>query len=481
MENAGARLVDELEERGLLGERATVFSGKGNNGGDGFVAARHMVNRGVGVDIVLVGRPRDITSLEAQENWQIISQLGEGVDFYLVRDSKDVQGLPEFESEVILDSMLGTGVRGELREPIDSVAKFINELDSYTVAVDLPTGLNPRTGETSRNSVKCDLTVTFHDIKSGLEEAGEGQTGEVAVADIGIPNVAERMAGPGDVQMAVSPRSIGSHKGENGRLLMVGGGSRYIGAPALAGLSALKSGADLVTIAAPFETARAINSFSPDLITLKLPGEVLVPEALSEIEDELRKATAVLIGPGLGTEPDAREATLSLMNTIVEDYPQLPVLLDADGLKMVSEEPDILRAANCLITPHAGEFELLPGSGLSEDERDRPDEVSEVAKDLKTPILLKSHVDICADSDGRVVLNDTGNPGMTVGGTGDVLAGITAAFLSQGSDPFRAAAAGSFVCGMAGDLCSQEMGYEFIATDVKDRIPTAISEVREYW
>lgn len=481
MENAGARLVDELEDRGLLGGRATVFSGKGNNGGDGFVAARHMVNRGVGVDIVLVGRPRDITSLEAQENWQIISQMGDGADFYFVRDSNDVQGLPKFESEVILDSMLGTGVQGELREPVNSVAEFVNKLDNYTVAVDLPTGLNPQTGETSRNSIRCDLTVTFHDIKPGLEQAGEDQTGELVVADIGIPSVAERMTGPGDVQMAVSPRSIGSHKGENGRLLIVGGGSRYVGAPALAGLSALKSGADLATIAAPSETARVINSFSPDLITLGLPGEVLIPEALPKIEGELKKVTAVLIGPGLGMEPDTREATLDLMDTITEDYPELPVLLDADGLKIVSEEPDVLEAANCLITPHAGEFDLLSGSGLSKEERDRSDEVSEVAKDMNTPILLKSHVDICADSDGRVVLNDTGNPGMTVGGTGDVLAGIAAAFLSQGSDPFRSGAAGSFICGLAGDLCSQEMGYEFTATDVKDRIPTAISEAREYW
>lgn len=481
MENAGAQVVRELWKHNPPEERVAIFAGTGNNGGDGFVAARHIINRGVEVDLVLLGRPLDISSPEAQENWQVLSQMDEEVSFYVVRDSKDIQVLSGVKSDVVIDAMLGTGISGELREPIATAVGSINKRKAYTVAVDVPTGLDPVTGEVRQNASKCDLTVTFQDSKPGLEKGDKEYTGDVVAVDIGIPTVAEKRTGPGDVQMAIPPRMIGSHKGQNGRLLVIGGGSQYAGAPALAGLSALQSGADLVTIAAPSGTADIINSFSPDLITSNLPGEDLEPQAVPELEEDLEKAMAVLIGPGLGTSTETRSAVLDLMNTLIEDYPDLPALLDADGLKIVSEEPDLLEKGNCLATPHAGEFELLSGSELPPEERERVEEVSRVARELNTSILLKAYTDICADPDGRVILNDTGNPGMTVGGTGDVLAGIMGAFLSQGAKPFRAGAAGSFLCGLAGDLCSQEMGYEFTASDVKDKVPTAISNAREYW
>lgn len=480
MENAGAQLVKELLER-KQPNRVNIFAGTGNNGGDGLVAARHMVNRGVKIGLVLLGRPRDIISQSAQENWQALTQMEDEIDFHIVRDSKEVSSLSNLEADVDVDAMLGTGISGRLREPIASAVEMINNRETYTAAVDVPTGLNPETGEIFENAVESDLTVTFHDSKPGLEKAEEKHVGDLNVADIGVPKAAEKRTGPGDVQMAISPRRLNSHKGQNGRVLVVGGGSRYVGAPALAGMAALKSGADLATIAISSKSTGIINSFSPDLITLDLPGEDLKAEAVSKIEAELRNSTALIVGPGLGMEDVTKEAVMKLMKVLSDDYSNLPVLLDADGLKIVSEKPDLLEDTNCLLTPHSGEFELLSGSDLPESDKERRDKLARVARELNIPILLKAHNDICASPDGRVVLNDTGNPGMTVGGTGDVLAGITGAFLSQGSEPFRAAAAGSFVCGLAGDLCSQEKGYEFTASDVKDSIPNAISNSKEYW
>lgn len=480
MENAGAGLVKEIWRHNPPEDRVAVFAGTGNNGGDGFVAARHMLNRDVEVDLVLLGRPRSITTSNSQDNWDTLAQMDEYVNFHIIRDSKYISDLEGIESEVIVDSILGTGISGELREPVASAVDFINDSDAYTVATDVPTGLDPSTGEVHGSAMECDLTVTFHDLKPGLERNGK-YTGEVVVADIGIPMAAENRTGPGDVQMAVRPREIGSHKGQNGRLLIVGGSSSYVGAPALAGLSALRAGADLATVAAPSDTADIINSFSPDLITLGYSGENFNPEALPELEDSLEESTAVLVGPGLGLSPKTREAVLELMKVLNDDHPDTPVLLDADGLKIVAGEPDFLKEGNCLITPHAGEFKLLPDTTIFKVERKNIEEVSRVAEGLGTPILLKGHTDVCADPDGRVVLNDTGNPGMTVGGTGDVLTGIVGAFLSQGADRFRSATAGSFLNGLSGDLCSQEMGYEFTASDVKDMIPTAISKAREYW
>lgn len=480
MENAGGNLVREICDRKSPENEVLIFAGKGNNGGDGSVAARHLINRGFIVRHVLLGRPGNITTNSAEENWYILSQMEEDIDLRIIRDSSEIDKL-DIEADIVVDAMLGTGIRGGLREPVASAVDLFNELDAYKIAVDVPTGVDPESGEVLDDSTRCDLTVTFHEIKPGLEKAEDEYTGEVVSADIGIPISAERKAGPGDVEMAIHPRKIGSHKGQNGRLLIVGGSSQYVGAPALAGLAALKSGIDLVTIALPSEKANIVNSFSPDLITYELPGKELEPKALSGVENVLEESTGVIIGPGLGLESSTREAVVELMNILVEKWGDMPVLLDADGLKILSEEPQLLSEAQCVLTPHAGEFELLTGSSLPEDEEERIERVSEASKELNSSILLKSHTDICADSDGEVILNDTGNPGMTVGGTGDVLSGIVGTFLSQGSDPLRSAAAGSFICGLAGDFCREELGYEFTASDVKDRIPIAISKAREYW
>jgi hydroxyethylthiazole kinase-like uncharacterized protein yjeF len=285
-------------------------------------------------------------------------------------------------------------------------------------------------------------------------------------------------AGKRDVRAVLPERRPESHKGDFGRLLIVGGGSRYVGAPALVGMAALRSGVDLAVITAPEKTAWAINSFSPDLITVKLPCSDLEPSALSEILSEVERSTAVVVGPGLGTLAKTRDAVIELARALREKHPTLPVLFDADGLKALASEKSLSRGMPWVMTPHAGEFRILTGSELPSDVEGRAEQVKVAAQELGCVILLKAHVDIIASAAGDLKLNHTGNPGMTVGGTGDVLSGIIGAFLAQGADPFRAAAAGAWVCGRAGDLCLREKGYELVASDLIEKLPDVFREVR---
>ncbi|MCS7131793.1 MAG: NAD(P)H-hydrate dehydratase, partial [Hadesarchaea archaeon] len=448
-----------------------------NNGGDGFVAARHLANAGAEVEVLLLGDPKLIATPEARANWQALQSLRRSVKCLAVRDSSELQALKGKKVDVVIDAMLGIGAVGRLREPIASAARAINSMRAYKVAVDVPTGVDSLTGEASPDAVRCHLTVTFHDLKPGLKKA-KRCTGEVVVVDIGLPREAETTAGPGDVLMALPERRPESHKGEHGRLLVVGGGSSYTGAPALVALAALRSGVDLATVAAPAEAATVVSSFSPDLIAAKLPGKDLTPEALPELRRQLERCTAAVIGPGLGLSDATKEAVVELARELAEGHPELPALFDADGLKAIATERKLLRNRGWVLTPHAREFELLMGIDLPADVEGRLEQVRAAARELGCVLLLKAHVDVIASPTGEFALNYTGNPGMTVGGTGDVLAGIVGAFLAQRVEPFRAAVAGAFACGRAGDLCKLEKGYEFTASDVVEKLPAVFSEAR---
>jgi len=280
-----------------------------------------------------------------------------------------------------------------------------------------------------------------------------------------------------DVSAVLHKRRREAHKGDYGRLLVVGGGSRYVGAPVLVGLAALRSGVDLAIIAAPERAAWAINSFSPDLITIKLPCRDLEPSALPELRNELKLSNAVVVGPGLGTLAKTHDAVIEFARTLREEHPDLPALFDADGLKALASERGLPKGMPWVLTPHAKEFERLTGTDLPSDVKGRTQEVKAAAGELGCTILLKAWVDVIASPEGEVALNRTGNPGMTVGGTGDVLAGIVGTFLAQGAEPFKAAVAGAWACGRAGDLCLREKGYWFLASDLLEKLPEVFKDV----
>ena len=468
MENAGRSVTDAIAGRFGAGSSVVVYGGTGRNGGDGMVAARHLAGRGFNVAFRLVGDSRAINDPIVLQNWLALKSMPS----VTVDECRDSTAIAQSDSDVVVDAVLGTGVKGKLRQPILAAVVAINESRGFKVAVDVPTGLDSDSGEVLGAAVRANLTVTFHAMKTGFSKAGDF-CGEIIVADIGIPPEACLFVGPGDVDAVSVQRPLEAHKGQFGRLLVVGGSGTFSGAPTLAALAAYRAGTDLVFVAAPEKTAIAISAISPNLITVKLPGETFAPSHISLLRDQIAKATAVALGPGLGfTARSSSGVTRTL--ALIRQYKK-PLLLDADALRALKVVRKRLFYGPTVLTPHGGEFQSLCGKSPSRDLNARITEVKSFAAKSGAVVLLKGHTDVISDGD-RVRLNDTGNPGMTVGGTGDVLSGIVAGFMAQGVDPFRAAAVGAFVSGAAGDFAEEELGDHLVPTDVIKFIPKVLTD-----
>jgi len=380
----------------------------------------------------------------------------------------------------IVDALLGIGGRGELREPLKTAVEMCNSSKAYRVSIDVPTGVDPATGETGKVAFRADLTVTHHRPKIGLlAEGAKGFVGELEVIGIGIPPEAELYAGPGDLRLAMRPRPTHSHKGENGRLLIVGGSSRYVGAPSLSALAALRVGVDLVTVAVPYSIVSAVRSYSPDLIVVPLPSEGLLnPACIPAILREAQAADAIVMGMGLGLEEETKAAVIDLINKLNEAGK--PMVIDADALKAVGGARKELAFKKAVLTPHAGEFLALTGNKLPGEEEvgweGRLETVKRWAKLLNATILLKSRYDIITDGEKHKI-KTIGNAGMTTGGTGDVLAGIVGALMSKGEAPFRAAVGASFLNSYAGDLLEAEIGQHYSAEGLVNMLPYALKSL----
>ncbi|WP_456468821.1 NAD(P)H-hydrate dehydratase [Archaeoglobus sp.] len=441
MENAGKALADEVSRRFETG-KVLIFAGSGNNGGDGFVAARHL--RDFEVEIYLMGQPKtDI----ARKNFEICCKS----EIPVKEDLPD-----EINADVVIDAMLGTGVRGKLREPYASAVEMINVSKAFTVAVDVPTGLNPDTGE-YEEAVRADMTVTFHKAKPGLLKARE-ICGEIVVKNIGIPERFERLCGPGDVQNSYR-RKADAHKGDHGRVLVIGGGE-YTGAPALASLAAYNSGADIVTTVVPETIKPIVASYSPNLIVRSVKGDTITMKHLGEVAELIKKHDVVVAGMGVGENNEFGEFVVEMLKSCKK------AVLDAQGIVR-----DIPESCECILTPHRGEFRKVFGDPEFE-------KVVKTAERIKSVILLKGKEDLITDGE-RVKMNISGNAGMTVGGTGDVLAGICGALLCN-DGAFHAACASAFVNGYAGDICLERFGYNYTATDLINALPEAFSRCIEF-
>ena len=468
MENAGHDVALEVLSRFKLGKTVTVYCGLGGNGGDGFVAARHLSSMGFKVRVILAGKNKDISDRAAQENWRALQALTDIIPVEEIQGNDFVRKLPV---DIVIDALLGTGFKGRLRAPILQLAESINELNAFRIAVDVPTGIDSDTGVASENAVKADLTITFHKEKEGLKKARK-HVGELVVKSIGLPEKFEQLAGPGDVLLIAKPRPAESHKGDFGRLLIVGGSDTYSGAPTLVAQAAMRSGVDLTYVAAPEKTAYAISSISPDLITIKLEGKHLNPGNLNTLKPYIKSSDAVVLGPGLGLDQETKDAVKIIIESAEQS--KIPLLLDADGLKAFAEFKRKLKVP-LMLTPHSGEYTILTGKKPPEPQSEKAAEVQKTAARLNATVLLKGHVDVISDGK-RLKLNFTGNPGMAVGGTGDVLSGIGGAFLAQKADCFEAAVAAAFVNGAAGDFVFEELGAHMVATDLLRYIPNVLND-----
>ncbi|HII61679.1 bifunctional ADP-dependent NAD(P)H-hydrate dehydratase/NAD(P)H-hydrate epimerase [Pyrococcus horikoshii] len=457
MENAGASVARVIEEKFGKNLKIAVFCGTGNNGGDGFVAARHLSYEN-DVTVFLIGEEVKIRSEEAKLNWNILKNL-DFVKIKVLKDSSQIRELDLSEFDIIVDALLGAGTRGKPREPIKSAIEKINEYSGKVkiVSIDLPSGYP------SEIRVKADFAVTFQWDKEEFKDFKR------IIAKIGYPKELKYLVGPAHVKFAYKRK--GEHKGQNGKLLIIGGSENYYGAPVLAA-SAAKHLVDLVFLLLPQNAARRVND--PDLIVREVDGLNFTPEHIKSALELVEKVDAIVIGPGIGV----REETKEFVKGIIERV-EKPIVVDADGLKIIAEFKDILKGKEIVLTPHAGEFKLLFGEKVPEDLVEKGKVVMRRAKEIGATILLKGKYDVI--SDGKVWLyNKTGNRGMTTGGTGDVLAGTVGAFLALGNKALKAAAAGAFLVGFAGDLVMEEKGEAFTARDVAEKIPIALKKIIEF-
>ncbi len=473
MENAGRSVADAIAERIGKGGHVVIYAGSGGNGGDGLTAARHLAYMGYSVDVVLVSRPEQIRSEETRRMYEILLSMDMSVAIQVTRSATEIAPV---DADAVVDALLGVGVRGAPRSPYREAIEAINASKGLKVAIDVPSGLDPDTGKTPGVYVKADITVTFHKPKPGLI-ARPDVVGELIVASIGVPPEAEIYVGPGDVESRVPKRAWLFHKGMAGRVLVIGGSIDFVGAPIIAAIAAEKTGVDLVYLAAPSNVIRAAsNHFT--IIPIELRNHPwLHPEHIKILEPFITRADSIAIGMGMGLHEESWEAFRYIIELAKKQGK--PVIVDADGLKHLSRNLDLL-GENIVITPHEAEFEKLF--------REKPEPVDKImsrsrvaarkAREHRTTILLKGPIDVITDGK-RVRLNKTGAPAMSVGGTGDALAGITAALLAKHLEPFDAACIAAFINGVAGGLAYLDKGDSMTAADLLEKIPIVLNNPLE--
>lgn len=474
MESAGKSVAEVIRSRYPPPRRVLVICGLGNNGGDGFVTARYLSTMGYEVTVVLIGDPAQIRTEEARRNWRILEKLVT-VRKFVVRYEEDLQVLETLlqTCDLVVDALLGTGLRGPVKGLYGRVIELVNQYSRTVVSVDVPSGLCADTGEVMGCAVKATLTITMHKPKVGLEKRRD-LCGEVVVVDIGIPREAELYVGPGDVRVLVPRWRPETHKGERGWVLVVGGSRDFSGAPALTALAALRTGADVVVVVVPEVIRDVVRSFSPLLIVRSVPGEYHSPRGLKVLEELVARCTSLVVGPGLGLVDEVRDFLQELLK-LCRRW-RRPTVIDADALKHLQHYRDL--AEGMVLTPHSGEFRILTGEVPPRDLLERCRVVEKWARELRCVLLLKGHEDVVSDG-VRTKVNLTGNPGMATGGTGDVLSGVLATFLSWTTDLFRAACAAAYVTGLAGDFTAQVYGYHYTALDVVERIPEVLRKFEE--
>jgi len=461
MENAGNAVARAVYERVKPPAEVLVFAGVGGKAGDGFVAARHLDSLGYTVKVFLVYRKENIRHSDARENLKTLLSTGIPV----VEDySRWIDKIPE-ETDVLIDALLGTGFKPPLREPYRTIINKLNKIKAkLKVAIDVPSGVDADTGVVD-GAFKADVTVSMDCAKKGLLD-GQAQefVGKVIVAPIGIPRAAKVYVGPGDYRV-FSPRyREGAHKGVHGRVMVVGGSSEFVGAPWLAALSSLYAGVDLVYLAAP--TPVLSNIINPEIIPVRLSGERLVEAHVEKLISEInaKRIHVLVLGPGAGRHEETVNFFCKLYEELVRiEYTSLRgIVVDADALYSCALCPEQLQRVSkrydIVLTPHLGELRRLLGREIPDILEHRIEASREAAKKINAVVLAKGAIDVIVSPNGQIKLNRTGSPQMTVGGTGDVLAGLVAAFLARGANAFYAAALAAFINGLAGERVVSDIG-----------------------
>ncbi len=482
MESAGRAVAEAALSTGRCARGVVVVCGTGNNGGDGLVAARHLVLAGMPVRVVLAGDPARC-SADAAPNLARLRALG--LDPETVREGAPVvEGSP---GGVVIDAVFGTGFsrapEGAARAAIEAIAAWAGE--ATIVAVDLPSGVDADTGQPHGVAVTADLTVTCGLPKLGLAlEPGRSLAGRVLVARIGIadeaPGVRREAVLAGDESVArwLPARPRDGHKGWFGHVLLVAGSRGKAGAAALAARGALRSGAGLVTVVCSRETSHALQGALVEAMTVPLLDGAAAGEGASDAILALaREREVVAIGPGLGTASE----TIALVTRLAGAL-DVPLVIDADGLNALAGRPDVLkrRKALSMLTPHPGEAARFLGITPAEVNRDRVGAARRLVASTGSVVLLKGAATVVAAPDARLAVIPAGGPVLGTAGTGDVLTGLLSGLLAQGVEPFAAAVTAAHVHARAGEACAAERGESgTLAHEIADAVPAVMQRLRE--
>lgn len=488
MENAGRAvsrvILSKLE--GVTDPLVYVFCGKGNNGGDGFVVARHLWNEGVYVRVFCT-EAEDQISGDARVNYNILKNMKLPIEF--IRSLDDVHELENEPPDMLVDALLGTGIKGAVKGFTGELIDFINQnIETTVVAVDLPSGLNASTPEVAGSAIRANITVTMALPKRcHTLYPAKNYVGELYIADIGIPpfvlsqdHVKVEMLEDRDIVLPF--RYPDSHKYDCGKVGILAGSKGYTGAAALAAQAAMKTGAGLVVLGVPESLNPVMEQKLTEVITRPLPetpDQTVGKVSLPAIEELLAWSDVLAIGPGLGRSKAVQEIVI----TILKQFDK-PVVIDADALWALANHPEILKAAphpNWILTPHLGEFlRFFPAESKESLSRQRIEKAQEFAAEHGLTLLLKGAPSLVAMPDRRVYLNPTGNAGLASGGTGDVLTGFIAGLLAQQYDPDEAAYTANFIHGYTADyVVKKETIYTLLAGDLITNFGAALNELTQ--
>ncbi len=465
MENAGGAVAVAAVAAG--GDSFTVVCGRGNNGGDGFVAARRLFAMGKSVGVVLVADEEALSGY-ALVNYDILKKLG-------VRIDKWSDGGVMLGADVVIDALLGIGAKGAPRGDVGEAVRLINASGKTVVSVDVPSGVNADTGAADGDCVRADVTVTFGLNKIGLVCCpGAEYAGRVSVCDISFaPQAIEAQDISVNIvnKINLPKRSRSTHKGSFGRVFALCGSQGFAGAAALSSQAALRTGCGLVTLGIPFSLSDVMAAKLTEVITLPLAEREgrLSSECIPIIDRTVAQSDAVVCGCGLGKSGDVTEVVSHLVRTS-----DIPVVLDADGINALVGHKDILRhtAAETVVTPHLGEMARLLGTTVREVQNDVVGVAKAFAAEYNVVTVLKSASTVVALPDGAAYINTAGNSGMATAGSGDVLSGVIASLIAQGLPPAEAAVSGVLIHARAGDFACAKLGeHGMLAGDILSSVP----------
>jgi NAD(P)H-hydrate epimerase len=487
MENAGRGAAQILFEKfgGLKNKKIGIVAGRGNNGGDGFVIARYLAQKGIKATVYLLSK-RAAVKGDAAANLKLLDSLSIPVVEIPDKKAFSTHRTSMVHQEIWVDAILGTGLKLEVKGYFKGIIEFINSLNKPVFAVDIPSGLDSDTGQPCGACIRAHVTATFAFAKTGhILFPGASYTGSLEIVDIGIPHHIAEEVDPKQHLLTTDlianyfkPRPSDVHKGDAGHLLLLAGSPGKTGAAAMTAMSAMRTGAGLVTLGIPSSLNPVLESQCLEAMTCPLSETkdgMLGESSFNAIMELLSGKRCLAIGPGLGSGVE----TKSLIRRVIQES-TVPIVIDADGINSLAGYTKILQNLKVpvILTPHPGEMARLIDSTAENIQKDRVGCARDFAERFNVHVVLKGARTIIAHPDGSVFINPTGNSGMASGGMGDVLTGMIAGFVTQGYSPETAAHAGVFLHGTTADVIADKTGpFGFLATDVMKAIPEQIGRL----